>query len=133
MSCRGCPRSSGAASPKGDESSCASATLSAIITPVFVIMSPPRRCLAPCRRAKLSPALPHGLYAEQLSGSAFTAPRSHNLRSWLYRIRPSVVQGADQPMEMPQVATAPLARECRIPIRCAGTPSNARQGTFWTA
>lgn len=32
----------------------------------------------------------HGLYAEQLSGSAFTAPRSHNLRTWMYRIRPSV-------------------------------------------
>ncbi|KAJ3221702.1 hypothetical protein HK099_003225 [Clydaea vesicula] len=33
---------------------------------------------------------PYGLYAEQLSGTAFTAPRTHNLRSWLYRIRPSV-------------------------------------------
>jgi homogentisate 1,2-dioxygenase len=33
---------------------------------------------------------PLGLYAEQLSGSAFTRPRSHNLRSWLYRIYPSV-------------------------------------------
>eukprot|EP00271_Cylindrocystis_brebissonii_P014267 TRINITY_DN35573_c0_g1_i1.p1 TRINITY_DN35573_c0_g1~~TRINITY_DN35573_c0_g1_i1.p1 ORF type:complete len:500 (-),score=75.96 TRINITY_DN35573_c0_g1_i1:1458-2957(-) len=33
---------------------------------------------------------PFGLYAEQLSGTAFTAPRSHNLRSWLYRIKPSV-------------------------------------------
>ncbi|CAG9774046.1 unnamed protein product [Ceutorhynchus assimilis] len=33
---------------------------------------------------------PYGLYAEQLSGSAFTAPRSQNRRSWLYRIRPSV-------------------------------------------
>ena len=30
----------------------------------------------------------HGLYAEQLSGSAFTAPRAENRRSWLYRIRP---------------------------------------------
>lgn len=30
--------------------------------------------------------VPYGLYAEQLSGSAFTAtPRSRNLRSWLYR------------------------------------------------
>jgi len=38
----------------------------------------------------------YGLYAEQLSGSAFTAPRAHNLRSWLYRIRPSVVQTAFQ-------------------------------------
>ena len=27
----------------------------------------------------------HGLYAEQLSGSAFTAPRHQNRRSWLYR------------------------------------------------
>ncbi|CAH1996152.1 unnamed protein product [Acanthoscelides obtectus] len=34
---------------------------------------------------------PYGLYAEQLSGTAFTAPRVENKRSWLYRIRPSVV------------------------------------------
>jgi homogentisate 1,2-dioxygenase len=34
-----------------------------------------------------------GLYAEQLSGSAFTAPRANNLSSWLYRIRPSVMTG----------------------------------------
>ncbi|XP_046969576.1 homogentisate 1,2-dioxygenase [Vanessa cardui] len=34
---------------------------------------------------------PYGLYAEQLSGSAFTAPRHDNKRSWLYRIRPSVI------------------------------------------
>ncbi len=34
---------------------------------------------------------PLGLYAEQLSGTAFTAPRAQNLRSWLYRIRPSVI------------------------------------------
>jgi len=33
----------------------------------------------------------YGLYAEQLSGSAFTAPRGKNERSWLYRIRPSVL------------------------------------------
>jgi len=33
---------------------------------------------------------PLGLYAEQLSGSPFTAPRGKNERSWLYRIRPSV-------------------------------------------
>ncbi len=30
-----------------------------------------------------------GLYAEQLSGTAFTAPRHENRRSWLYRLRPS--------------------------------------------
>src|SRR5919202_3666294 len=33
-----------------------------------------------------------GLYAEQLSGSPFTAPRATNERSWLYRIRPTVAQ-----------------------------------------
>lgn len=34
---------------------------------------------------------PYGLYAEQLSGSAFTALRGDNRRSWLYRIRPSAM------------------------------------------
>jgi len=34
---------------------------------------------------------PYGLYAEQLSGTAFTAPRAANRRSWTYRIRPSAV------------------------------------------
>ncbi len=32
---------------------------------------------------------PFGLYAEQLSGTAFTAPRHENRRSWLYRLRPT--------------------------------------------
>ncbi len=35
----------------------------------------------------------HGLYAEQLSGTAFTAPRGENRRSWLYRIRPAAMHG----------------------------------------
>ena len=39
---------------------------------------------------------PYGLYAEQLSGTAFTAPRAHNRRSWLYRIRPAAMH---QPFE----------------------------------
>jgi len=34
---------------------------------------------------------PYGLYAEQLSGTAFTAPRGFNRRSWLYRIRPAAM------------------------------------------
>ena len=33
----------------------------------------------------------YGLYAEQLSGTAFTAPRHANRRSWLYRIRPAAM------------------------------------------
>ncbi|MGI8543477.1 MAG: homogentisate 1,2-dioxygenase [Aridibacter sp.] len=35
--------------------------------------------------------VPLGLYAEQFSGTAFTAPRSENKRTWTYRIRPSVL------------------------------------------
>lgn len=36
----------------------------------------------------------YGLYAEQLSGSPFTAPQATNQRSWLYRIRPAVKHSA---------------------------------------
>ncbi|UCE31100.1 MAG: homogentisate 1,2-dioxygenase [Burkholderiales bacterium] len=34
---------------------------------------------------------PYGLYAEQISGTAFTAPRAANRRTWCYRIRPGAV------------------------------------------
>ena len=40
----------------------------------------------------------HGLYAEQLSGTAFTAPRHLNRRSWLYRIRPAAMHQPFQPL-----------------------------------
>lgn len=43
--------------------------------------------------------VPYGLYAEQLSGTAFTAPRSENRRSWLYRLRPTANHGAYRPYE----------------------------------
>ena len=41
---------------------------------------------------------PQGLYAELLSGSAFTAPRAENRRTWMYRRQPSVVAGAYAPL-----------------------------------
>lgn len=44
---------------------------------------------------------PYGLYAEQLSGTAFTAPRHVNRRSWLYRIRPAALHGAFAPYAHP--------------------------------
>ena len=45
-------------------------------------------------KGRNSPQRPaFGLYTEQLSGSAFTAPRHENRRSWLYRMRPT----ADHP------------------------------------
>ncbi len=40
----------------------------------------------------------YGLYAEQLTGTAFTAPRHLNRRSWLYRIRPGAVHEPLQPL-----------------------------------
>src|SRR5690606_25870574 len=40
---------------------------------------------------------PYGLYAEQLSGTAFTVSRAENRRSWLYRIRPTALQKAFTP------------------------------------
>ncbi|TFZ04260.1 homogentisate 1,2-dioxygenase [Ramlibacter rhizophilus] len=41
---------------------------------------------------------PHGLYAELLSGAAFTAPRHRNLRTWMYRMRPSAAHGRFAPL-----------------------------------
>ena len=46
----------------------------------------------------------YGLYAEQFSGSAFTAPREHNKRSWLYRIRPSVIASDFVPLDHPNLS-----------------------------
>jgi homogentisate 1,2-dioxygenase len=43
----------------------------------------------------------HGLYAELISGTAFTAPRAANRRTWMYRRQPSVVSGAYAPYEQP--------------------------------
>jgi homogentisate 1,2-dioxygenase len=40
----------------------------------------------------------YGLYAEQFSGTAFTAPRHVNRRTWLYRIRPAAVHGGFEPL-----------------------------------
>ena len=48
-----------------------------------------------------------GLYAEQVSGSAFTAPRADNLRSWQYRLRPSAEHSAYRPLAVGRLRTAP--------------------------
>ncbi|MGW5863967.1 homogentisate 1,2-dioxygenase [Streptomyces sp. NPDC055239] len=52
---------------------------------------------------------PLGLYAEQLSGTAFTEPRAHNRRSWLYRIRPSAAHPAFTRVDNGALRTAPFA------------------------
>jgi homogentisate 1,2-dioxygenase len=58
----------------------------------------------------------YGLYAEQLSGSPFTAPRASNERSWLYRIRPTVRHiGRFAKVDAGLWRSAPCAEE-EIPI-----------------
>ena len=68
---------------------------------------------------------PYGLYAEQISGSPFTAPRDSNQRSWLYRIRPSVLHsGRFVKAEQGLWRTAPCA-EYEMPpgqLRWSPTP-----------
>src|SRR5947209_16366609 len=60
-------------------------------------------------KGRNSPQRPaFGLYAEQLSGSAFTAPRHENLRSWLYRIRPSVLHEPFRPIDARALRGAPF-------------------------
>ncbi len=50
----------------------------------------------------------YGLYAEQLSGTPFTAPRGQNERTWCYRIRPSVRHtGRFRQLAMPHWRSAP--------------------------
>ncbi|MEM1244022.1 MAG: homogentisate 1,2-dioxygenase [Pseudomonadota bacterium] len=53
---------------------------------------------------------PLGLYAEQLSGSAFTVKRDHNAKVWLYRILPSVKHTPYQLIEHPGVTSQPSAQ-----------------------
>jgi homogentisate 1,2-dioxygenase len=52
---------------------------------------------------------PLGLYAEQLSGTAFTAPRAELRRSWLYRIRPSAMHGPFRRIDNRRLRSAPFA------------------------
>ena len=54
------------------------------------------------RNAPQRPA--YGLYAEQFSGTAFTAPRHANRRSWLYRIRPAAVHERFAPLDPGRLA-----------------------------
>lgn len=52
---------------------------------------------------------PFGLYAEQFSTTAFTAPRAQNRRTWLYRVHPSVKMSDYQPIDKGLVRTSPIS------------------------
>src|SRR5262245_65534375 len=57
---------------------------------------------------------PYGLYAELISGTAFTAPRHENRRTWTYRIRPSVVHRPYARIDNGLIRSAPRSEERRV-------------------
>ncbi|RKO90757.1 Homogentisate 1,2-dioxygenase [Blyttiomyces helicus] len=71
----------------------------------------------------------YGLYAEQLSGTAFTAPRADNQRSWLYRIRPSVCHTPYSPV----TAASDIVGSFGVGSKdshCVSTPNQLRWSPF---
>ncbi|KAJ7570177.1 hypothetical protein O6H91_01G109000 [Diphasiastrum complanatum] len=66
---------------------------------------------------------PYGLYAEQISGTAFTAPRKANQRSWFYRIKPSVTH---EPFYPRQPLHEHLVGDFSNEKGCVTTPTQLR-------
>jgi homogentisate 1,2-dioxygenase len=64
----------------------------------------------------------HGLYAEQLSGTAFTAPRSDNQRSWLYRIRPAAMHHPFAKVFHPTLQSGPFTELSASPNQLRWNP-----------
>src|SRR3989338_9164339 len=62
---------------------------------------------------------PYGLVSEQLSGTSFVVPRRENRRTWLYRIRPSVLHSPFKPYGYPHFLSAPFNLK-------EGTPNQMR-------
>ena len=68
----------------------------------------------------------YGLYAEQLSGSPFTAPQATNQRTWLYRIRPTVRHtGRFEKIDPGLIRTAPAHGEDRSADRAVALVADA--------
>ncbi len=74
--------------------------------------------------------VPYGLYAELISGAAFTAPRAENRRSWFYRVRPTAMHPAFRPIAHASWLTAPHAAVECTPNRLRWDPLPARAGDF---
>jgi homogentisate 1,2-dioxygenase len=78
----------------------------------------------------------YGLYAEQLSGSPFTAPQGKNQRSWLYRIRPGVRHtGRFEKVDPGLIRTAPAHEDTALALgqlRWSPTPIPKRKLTLVT-
>ncbi len=66
--------------------------------------------------------VPFGLYAEQLSGAAFTSPRHENRRSWLYRLRPSAAHAKLAPIDAGHIRGGPFTEAPPSPNRQRWSP-----------
>jgi homogentisate 1,2-dioxygenase len=74
-------------------------------------------------KGRNSPQRPaFGLYAEQLSGSAFTMTRHENRRSWLYRMRPTADHRPFQPYNGAKLFAARISPEPLAPNRLRWDP-----------
>ena len=74
-------------------------------------------------KGRNSPQRPaFGLFAEQLSGSSFTAPRHENRRSWLYRMRPTADHRPFEPYDGAPLFGAPPSPEPLAPNRLRWDP-----------
>ena len=65
---------------------------------------------------------PLGLYAEGISGTPFTAPRSENRRTWTYRIRPSAMHGPYRRIDNGLVRSTPFDEAPPPPNRLRWDP-----------
>lgn len=65
---------------------------------------------------------PLGLYAEQINGTAFTAPRHANKRSWMYRIRPSVVHKPYERIDNGLIRSSPFGEVETTPNQLRWSP-----------
>ena len=70
----------------------------------------------------------HGLYAEQLSGTAFTQPRSENRRSWLYRLQPSAKHGRFRRIDNGTWRTPPFSEGVLSPQQMRWDPFPIPEG-----
>lgn len=68
---------------------------------------------------------PHGLYAEQLSGTAFTQPRHVNRRTWVYRITPSARHRPFHRIDNGNLRSAPFTETQADPNRMRWNPQPA--------
>jgi len=65
---------------------------------------------------------PLGLYAEQFSGTAFTAPRHLNKRTWTYRIRPSVLHKPFRQIDAKLLKSSPFGEIVTTPNQLRWNP-----------